>query len=291
MINKESVRSHDATITELIPGRALLLTLKWHNEYKLMILNIYAPNAHHEHPDFWRKIKQKLTDLGNHSIDIMLGDFNIVEDQFNRSPPRPDDYTATEALRNFKEQFQIIDVWRHDNPNMRSFTFISNTHSMSRLDHIYTNCTISKSTYNWNITDTIIPSDHRMVLTRIVPPKTPYIGPGRWTLPLALLTNESFLDNVTELGIILQNQLTQPHEEPKEPQRLWSTFKKEISEIAERTAKRQLAKMNNKIIALKQDIRELEQNNELDTNENQQSNVALLQHEIRHLENKKNKNM
>ena len=72
---------------------------------------------------------------------------------------------------------------------------------------------------------------------------------------------------------------------------MWSTFKKEISEIAERTAKRQLAKMNNKITALKQDIRELEQNDELDTNENQQSNVALLQHEIRHLENKKNKNM
>ena len=138
VINKESVRAHTVTTLELIPGRALLLTLKWNNNKKLTILNICVLNAHHEHPGFWDKIRQKLSELGTQNINLMLGDFNLVEDQINHSPLRPDDYLAMEALCQFRKLFHIQDAWRQENPTTRAFTFISNTNSMSCLDCIYT---------------------------------------------------------------------------------------------------------------------------------------------------------
>lgn len=290
VINKESVRAHTVTTSELVPGRALLLTLKWNNNKKLTILNIYAPNAHHEHPGFWDKIRQKLSELGTQIINLMLGDFNLVEDQIDCSPPRPDDYSATEALRQFRELYHIQDAWRQENPTTRAFMFISNTNSMSRLDRIYTHRNISKTTYDWEIKDTAIPSDHRMILARIVPPHTPYIGAGRWTLPLTLINNETFMNEVTALGTTLQNKLTVQYNEPTEPQHLWSTFKKNIATAAKKAAKIQLAKINNRVKALNRDIRELEQRDDIDNDENQRSNIALLQNEVRHLENKRNKN-
>lgn len=46
VINKEIISIANITTNELIPGRAMSITIPWVEEKKLTILNIYAPNKH-----------------------------------------------------------------------------------------------------------------------------------------------------------------------------------------------------------------------------------------------------
>jgi exonuclease III len=51
----------------------------------LYIIVVYAPNTPNENKDFW--------------MDIMLGDFNIVEDSIDRLACHPDNHNAVEAQK------------------------------------------------------------------------------------------------------------------------------------------------------------------------------------------------
>jgi hypothetical protein len=55
VINKEIVTPQNPKLTELVPGRAASLTVRWHNSQEITILNIYAPNNLNTHPGFWNK--------------------------------------------------------------------------------------------------------------------------------------------------------------------------------------------------------------------------------------------
>ena len=128
------------------------------------------------------------------------------------------DFAAVEALRNFRESIDTHDAWRHENPETRAFTFTSNTHSMSRLDRIYVQRRLTNTLSSWELTDTTIPSDHKMVLVRLSPPNLPCIGPGRWTMPLTLLTDKNLIKQITLAGFELQHDFTLSNPNTKEVQ-------------------------------------------------------------------------
>ena len=69
----------------LILGRAITLTTKWHQNKTITLTNIYIPNNHMEHSSFWEKIQTKL-DHANLQLDILMGDFNIVNNPIDRAP-------------------------------------------------------------------------------------------------------------------------------------------------------------------------------------------------------------
>ena len=48
VLNKDLTNIKGVEEQEIIPGRAMLITLPWHSDLSLRILNIYAPNAHSE---------------------------------------------------------------------------------------------------------------------------------------------------------------------------------------------------------------------------------------------------
>lgn len=56
ILNKELTNIDDIEIKEIIPGRALAIKTKWHNNSSLVILNVYAPNDPMQHSRFWEKI-------------------------------------------------------------------------------------------------------------------------------------------------------------------------------------------------------------------------------------------
>jgi exonuclease III len=100
-LNKKETRWQEIKATEVIPGHALHISLPWQvGHKKILILAIYAPNAAYESKTFFKLIKKKWTDLNLPKIDIMLGDFNIVEDTIDRLPAQSiGDYeAAVEAL-------------------------------------------------------------------------------------------------------------------------------------------------------------------------------------------------
>lgn len=95
VLNKRFTNSVGIDKMEIIPGRALQITIPWHKEIKLTILGIYAPNDGNGNETFWSEIKDKINP--QRKPDIILGDFNIVEDALDRLPAHRDYPSATEA--------------------------------------------------------------------------------------------------------------------------------------------------------------------------------------------------
>ena len=103
VLNKELVDVKNATLTEIIPGRAITLKTKWHADTNITILNVYAPNNTRENEEFWNLLKERRGNGQMPQPDILLGDFNVVEEALDttstRRPTRPNKLTAQTPSR------------------------------------------------------------------------------------------------------------------------------------------------------------------------------------------------
>jgi Endonuclease/Exonuclease/phosphatase family len=110
VLNKEILHTDNVQIHDIIPGCALLLSVPWHTSI-LTILAIYAPNPPAENCDFWLALHQKWNDLNLPKPDIMLGDFNLVEEALDWLPSHPDNQAAVHSLEQLKSCFHVQDGW------------------------------------------------------------------------------------------------------------------------------------------------------------------------------------
>ncbi|KAG2075455.1 hypothetical protein BDR04DRAFT_1126300 [Suillus decipiens] len=248
ILNKEKINTSDTKMTTLIPGRAIALTIKWHSQRTIKILNMYTLNDPKEHPTFWNIIKEKWRQNNLGTMDFMMGDFNIMEDPLDRAPARHDNEQATKAPRDFRLDFDILDTWRHTFPTTRLFTFNSNVNTMSHPDRIYTSKMHQESMSEWKLHLCPIPMDHNIVLTIFTPPGVPHIGKGRKAWHLRILTDKSLLDTIVKQGIETQEKIErhtdQNRTEAENPQTLWEYFKNQMNPATKQTAKTHLVKTN-----------------------------------------------
>ncbi|EKM50886.1 uncharacterized protein PHACADRAFT_103486, partial [Phanerochaete carnosa HHB-10118-sp] len=177
----------------LVTGRAILLSIPWQNDCTLHLLNVYAPNDPTENQRFWSQLLEHWTT--NHSpppkADIMLGDFNLVEDKLDRLPLHADHAGAVAELNALKTCLGLYNGWHTTYRNKREFSFLQgSTGSQSCIDHIYASYTLLQIASQWNIICTGLLTDHSMVSTHLVNRTTPFIGSGRWTMPLLLMHDE-----------------------------------------------------------------------------------------------------
>jgi hypothetical protein len=73
---------------------------------------------------FWESLDLEWTRQGLPVSDIMLGDFNLVEDAIDRLPSHIDPHTTVLSLNNIRNKFQLQDGWWATNPNTKSFSFL-----------------------------------------------------------------------------------------------------------------------------------------------------------------------
>ena len=90
IINKTLIAPREIIMHEILPGRALLIKIKWLESEETNILNIYAPNNKSSHPTFWKRIEDTRMRKRLPRPDFMLGDFNVTEDKIDRAPAKPD---------------------------------------------------------------------------------------------------------------------------------------------------------------------------------------------------------
>jgi hypothetical protein len=225
----------------------------------------------------------------------MLGDFNVTEDPIDRMPAKVDSNRAIAALREIRHAWRVEDAWRKIYPTERSFTYRALTaggYTKSRLDRIYIARTLAQMTYDWKVTQTPVPTDHWLVLVKYAPENAPRIGRGRWTLPLRLIENKRFMDEIIERGIAIQNGRNQARDHPSQPampsiQMQWETFKADIKQLAKKRSKETHHKINSRITRLEKDRQTLANNPEADTNESLRENEAYIVNELEHLERKR----
>jgi exonuclease III len=58
VLNKKFLDTENVREYELIPGRALMIVIPWHNGESLNILNIYAPNRPEERDHMWKGLRK-----------------------------------------------------------------------------------------------------------------------------------------------------------------------------------------------------------------------------------------
>ncbi len=139
-------------------GRFILVTGTI-SSITLVLLNIYAPNF--DSPDFFCKIFNLVTQYNDHNI-IIGGDFNAYFDaKMDRSSLSVAPILkSVSVLKNLTKSLDLVDIWRHQHPTERQYSFFSPVHgSFTRIDYLLVDSRlISKavsSTYH-----SILISDH-----------------------------------------------------------------------------------------------------------------------------------
>jgi exonuclease III len=102
IINKALISPKTYKATELIPGRAIALKIRWHEAEETTLINVCAPNNRTDHPNFWESLEHE---RGNHGIgppQFLLGDFNFTEDPIDRAPIHHDNEKAVDTQRDLR---------------------------------------------------------------------------------------------------------------------------------------------------------------------------------------------
>lgn len=140
VVNKRLTNWRDVRTVEIVPGRAILLQILWHADHVIHILNVYVPNNRRENGKFWEGLNDKwcISPSRLPFPDVILGDFNMVEEAINRLPSHRDNEQTVERLGQLISDFRLIDGWRDSYPRRKGYMFLQKGTGMeSRIDRIY----------------------------------------------------------------------------------------------------------------------------------------------------------
>ncbi|KAF8287618.1 DNase I-like protein, partial [Clavulina sp. PMI_390] len=207
IINRAKLPAGAAKAIDIIPGQAMLVSVPWRKNLKINLLAVYAPTgAGRDNEQFWRLLASKWDEPGGElpPVNVLLGDFNVVERQIDRLPARNDREASVEALGALKLRLGVSDAWRLRHPEDKMFTFTQDhmiNPSSSRIDRIYLDDTNIDRASDWEAI--CMPnnmSDHLLIKTKISLAGTAQMGSGRWSLPLYMLENKKFMERTKKRG-------------------------------------------------------------------------------------------
>jgi exonuclease III len=284
--NTEGIKTYD-----IVPGRALLVEIPWHGNETLRILNVYAPNVPGESRDFWKEIERVWERDKLNKPDIMLGDMNFVEDAIDRMPSHADSAETSNAFRSLKNKLNLQDMWRQINPNERRFTYYQKaTQAQLRIDRIYLSEKTSKNSNDWTTeTPGDIETDHRMVAVKLTHPNMPYIGPGRWSIPLHFLKDKRMMKKVkTEVEKLAEDIEGCMHRRNQivNPQTLFKLFKDKTVKMFRDYSKIAIPKITQEILTQEVKMSEINNNLALSEDDRKMSTAAIIE-KIASLESKR----
>lgn len=175
-------------------GRILGLKLEF-NMLQLFILNIYAPND--DNVQFYLEIA-KLLENSNCTHKMLIGDFNLFLDKdLDRINTDTQYKKAADMVKSIMEEFELIDVWREQNPDKKCFTCrrVPQSARGNRIDYVL----ISQSLFQFIVKNDIIPgfrSDHQFLVVGLSLFQTDR-GKGFWKMNCTIIKNPEFIQKVS----------------------------------------------------------------------------------------------
>ena len=261
VINKRLLGVRDIDHYELHPGRALLVSIPWHLQDRINILNVYAPNDPTCSAELWERIHEGIINLPQ--PDVILGDFNFVEDPLDRLPAHYDNAMTIDNWQSLKSHLHLTDGWRATFPGTLNYTFAQSARQgshQSHIDRIYIQENMLQFSKEWEIGPPPIQTDHHMVSVRISKQSMPFIGKGRWTLNPALLRDKEIINSIAEEAAKLRASLDR-HEKIRtdqdNPQKAFKSFKVKAVAILRNRAKKMIPTAKQKIEKLKDNLRQV----------------------------------
>ncbi len=253
-LNKRFVDPEKCTLRVVVEGRAISLTLPWAAERVLRIINVYGPNVPAQNANFWMNLRQ--ADVG--VVDMLLGDFNVVEDGMDRIPARQDPVQASEALRVLAEDLNVHDGWRAENPHTKAFTYLHKaTGAQSRLDRIYVSGRLRNDAVDWGHKESGLDTDHKLATVSLANRRAPFMGKGRWAMPTHLLTDLPMTQMMRALGAKLVAGIGAMGVRTEEcnPQIMYREFKAALTAGARARAKEKIPRLQKRLENLRVDLK------------------------------------
>ena len=185
-------------------GRLILLKATiCHINY--VIINVYAPNNAGKAIDFFDKIALIMNSEGIDISDNIFigGDFNACLNPWldRHSPRNVTSVTAdpqSTALEKLMKTFDIQDIWRIKNPNLRSYTWChTGKFQFSRIDFWLSSSHFQDSIESVDIFSSIR-SDHSAISLGISCKPQPR-GPGFWKFNTSLLQDSNYVNMIDHL--------------------------------------------------------------------------------------------
>ncbi|KAI0641796.1 Endonuclease/exonuclease/phosphatase, partial [Trametes meyenii] len=244
VINRKIISAEGVKMSELIPGRAIQLSIPWCGGDVRRVLCVYAPTSDgvQERVDFYKNLTKYYQDApGFPKPQVMTGDFNNIETALDRSPPRMAADASNEALDELKRILGLmpVDGWRSINPTEKAYTFQRGTgeaRAMSRLDRIYVTESAFQWAREWRIDPVGVRTDHNMVSVLLTSPSAPELGKGRPVFPLHLLKDKKLTKRMRERGLEATAELDRIAElgrtEERNPQMVLADLKRDWLKLA-----------------------------------------------------------
>ncbi|KAH9928614.1 Endonuclease/exonuclease/phosphatase [Fomitopsis serialis] len=293
VLNREIVDISNVVFKEIIPGRAVTLTMHWHAERSITILNVYAPNSMTDNAAFWRRLLSMAEKDRFNKPDVMTGDFNLVEEAIDRLPAKEDYAPAVDALRDLIRYFDLYNGWRLSEPNKKDYSYPQRgSVSRSRIDRICAAESLVRTSHTWDIKTTAVQTDHRLISTKLNTANTPFIGKGRWSMPTHLIEDNEFMDEMRTLGKSVMKEMRTAcnneaalHSSPI--QRLHRLFKEEVRKRAREHLKKKSPRLQTELKRLRDHVQEIESRNTYQSSSELQNDSAVLHNRICDLEKKR----
>ena len=167
---------------------------------KFLLINVYGPNKEQEHKQFLTELYADACDFyeDDYYHIIVGGDWNFIEnlDMDKKGGVQKLWENSIIQINKLKERFDLTDVWRVKNENLKQYTWHSNStpRVFTRLDRFY----ISDNLLSITKKSSKIPglcSDHSGVIFQIKS-NASSTGPGLWKLNTSLLKDLQFVNSL-----------------------------------------------------------------------------------------------
>ena len=193
-------------------GRFLLVTVKLDNT-EITLINLYAPTKDHKKEQicFINMVKEKILNFEETSL-VIAGDLNIyldpVLDKADDVSNKNDHPEYRNELLSVMENYDLVDVWRVMNPNVRRYTWHSRGLS-SRLDYILLSEHLLNNMRKCDINPGLL-SDHSILYVTFNNNSGENRGKGLWKFNNTLLYDKEYVDfmkNIIKDSLILYDSL------------------------------------------------------------------------------------
>lgn len=221
-------------------GRSLKVTVSLNDESSLNILAAYAPSGDDRaNADFWTDLGAHFTNTGG-TINVLLGDMNVVENCYDREPPRVDRQYVVDALHAFTHSLDLRDGWRITNPGSPGYAFRTQKRTgeinlRSRMDRIHVKDALLNRCDEGTMSESGIGSDHHwhLVSVLLTPSGVPLIGRGRSTVPFIILDHAEMRRAISAKAAEAERRMGECRDHPhrthdKNPRTIRRWFKREI---------------------------------------------------------------
>ncbi|KAL9963192.1 hypothetical protein ACROYT_G032369 [Oculina patagonica] len=249
-----------------------------------VFVNIYAPNKIKKQCDFFEEIQKQLDQIElEESCEVIIGgDFNVILDaNLDGSGGKPQVKESCKNIENFCSSYDLIDIWRIRNPDIKRFTWRQkNPVVQRRLDFWLITSSLQEEVENVDIIPAIR-SDHLAISIHINGIEETERGPSFWKFNSSLLEDEDYIKVITDkYGSWLEEG-----KDIQDPRVLWDFVKYKIRYETITYSKQKAKRRRDKLSALEEKIKECTANCDEHPIPENINNLEILQTEYnRHYE-------